>query len=424
MALSTQPPKGTSDWNPDEYRIRSYIFDTWRSVCKSYGYREYLTPIVEHAEVYRAKSGEDVGGAELVTFEDRAGRELCIRPEMTPSVTRMVSGMYESSPKPLRLFSIANFMRNERPQRGRNREFWQLNADMFGFEGIAADVEILTLAIDLMRAFGATDEHFQLRYSSRGIIDRALGIAQITSEQRGDVVRVLDKWEKLDEDHIRQKLKDLGCNDFAFGVIEQELFRHDPSGVFGVSDNDESQKYLSVLKKTLDNRGYGKYIKFSPEIIRGFDYYDGVIFEVFDLHKDNNRAMFGGGRYNGLADIFGRTPFPSIGFAPGDETMKLFLESWGLVDKIPQREDDVVYYAPLLDEDSGEYMHRVARSLRDRTPGVAVATGLKPQSVGKALQFATKGGYKYLVLAGSQEMADGVYIVKDLVSGEEERRTL
>jgi histidyl-tRNA synthetase len=137
--LSNKPPKGTSDWFPEEYSIRKYIFDTWRRVNVQFGYQEYLTPILETADIYRAKSGEDVGGKELLVIEDRGGRELAMRPEMTPSVTRMVSRTYMQEPKPMRLFSIANFWRNERPQRGRNREFWQLNTDIFGSVSLNAD---------------------------------------------------------------------------------------------------------------------------------------------------------------------------------------------------------------------------------------------------------------------------------------------
>ncbi|MCA9386774.1 ATP phosphoribosyltransferase regulatory subunit, partial [Candidatus Dojkabacteria bacterium] len=156
MNLSNQPPKGTADWLPSEFAIRKYIFDTWREVCTRFGYEEYLTPIIESAEIYRVKSGEDVGGKELMTMFDRAEREYAIRPEMTPSVTRMVSKIYNDTPKPIRLFSIANYFRNEKPQRGRNREFWQLNFDIFGSDSINADVEIIQMAIEIMKAFGAS----------------------------------------------------------------------------------------------------------------------------------------------------------------------------------------------------------------------------------------------------------------------------
>jgi len=334
--------------------------------------------------VYRAKSGEDVGGAELVTFEDRGGRELSVRPEMTPSVTRMVSGMYESAPKPLRLFSIANFMRNERPQRGRNREFWQLNADLFGDESVYADVEVLQMALDLMLAFKPPTESFVLRINSRNVIDTVLAQAHVSEDHRQDVVRILDKWAKLTPEQIAEKLTAAGVLSEGQNVITSYMNGQD-IGLVDVSDDQtDSFNHLKKVIELLTVRGYGDYIAFAPEIIRGFDYYDGIIFEVFDLHPDNSRALFGGGRYNGLAGIFGRAPFPSVGFAPGDETMYLFLESWGLFDALSVQTP--AYYMPILDDTSETYVQNVACTLRDS--GKHVTTGLSVQPIGKAFKAA------------------------------------
>jgi histidyl-tRNA synthetase len=172
--LSNLPQKGTSDWTPEEFRVRKTIFDTWRKVCTSFGYQEYLCPILESADIYRAKSGEDVGGKELMSFFDQGGRELSIRPEMTPSVTRMVTRFYEQKPKPIKLFSIANFVRNEKPQRGRNREFWQLNIDTFGSNSILSDVEMLVLIIEMMLAFKAPKDSFKVNLNNRKLIDAIL----------------------------------------------------------------------------------------------------------------------------------------------------------------------------------------------------------------------------------------------------------
>lgn len=150
--ITNQPPKGTYDWLPEEFKVRKYIFDTWREVCTSFGYQEYLTPLLEYADIYRVKSGEDVGGKELTIITDRGGRELALRPEMTPSVTRLVTKIYKETAKPIRLFSIANFYRNQAPQKGRNREFWQLNFDIFGTHSINADIEIIQVGIEIMKS--------------------------------------------------------------------------------------------------------------------------------------------------------------------------------------------------------------------------------------------------------------------------------
>jgi len=206
--LSTQPPKGTQDRYPQEFQIRKYIFDTWRKVCTEFGYQEYLWPLVESAEIRRAKSGEDVGWSELTMITNREWQisDLALRPEMTPSVTRMVSKNYAQLAKPIRYFSIANFYRNERPQRGRNREFRQLNVDIFGSENINADIEILSLAISLMLWFNPPKWSWKLNINNRFLIDDILTTIWIWDDIKQEIVRTMDKREKLPKDKITEIL--------------------------------------------------------------------------------------------------------------------------------------------------------------------------------------------------------------------------
>lgn len=421
-ALSNQEPKGTRDWLPEEFLIRKYIFDTWRRVCLRYGFEEYLTPLVESADIYRAKSGEDIGGQELVTFEDLGGRELCIRPEMTPSVTRMVTKIYTASPKPLKFFSIANFMRNEKPQRGRNREFWQLNCDVFGSDSLSADLEILQLSLDLMLEFDPPQESFVLSLSNRKLIDGVLelsGAGNLDGEKKNIIVRTLDKWVKLSPEDITARLEEAGLKAAARAVIEQ--FMSSPSlevladRLPALKDNPGLAETARLLER-LSDLGYGDWIEFNPAVIRGFDYYDGSVFEVFDKNPENNRAMFGGGRYNGLADIFGISNFPAVGFAPGDETTRLFLESWGLLGRVQEGLTDR-YYLPLLAENLAGGLDRLAKALRGQ--GKDVLTGLEEQKIGKALEFANKKGIAKVVIYGADEAREGKYKIKDMRSGEE-----
>jgi len=420
--LSNQEPKGTRDWLPEEFLIRKYIFDTWRKVCLRYGFEEYLTPLVENAEIYRAKSGEDVGGKELVTFQDLGGRELSIRPEMTPSVTRLVTKIYAASPKPLKYFSIANFMRNEKPQRGRNREFWQLNCDIFGSTALAADIEILQLALDLMLEFDPPQESFVLAINDRRLIEAVLemsGASRLPAEKKVAVVRTLDKWSKLSEAEIDERLAEAGLDKKASGVINkfmnsqrlEELLAALP----GLKNNPGFLAISQVLE-ALDEAGYGAWLEFNPAVIRGFDYYDGLVFEVFDKNPQNNRAMFGGGRYNGLANIFGENNFPAVGFAPGDETTRLFLESWEMIDKIKDYQPEK-YYLPLLDQNLNSAVSRLAKELRGQ--GENVLVGLEEQKISKALEFANKKNITKMVILGSEEAKQGSYKIKDMKSGEE-----
>lgn len=424
MNLSNQPPKGTSDWLPEELKIRKYIFDTWRRVALSFGYKEYLTPIVELADVYLAKSGEDIGQKELMSFFDKGGRELAIRPEMTPSVTRMVSKIYDNEPKPLRLFSIANFFRNEKPQRGRNREFWQLNADIFGSESINADIEILQLALEIMIAFNAPKGSFTMFINNRKLIDSVLNdVAKINSDQRVEVVRILDKFEKLGGEEFGRRLSDIGLNSgqiskllaFMDSSTEDELIRNIPE----LSENDGFKEIKDIVNK-LESLGYVDWVKFQPNIIRGFDYYDGMVFEVFDNNPENSRAMFGGGRYNGLASLFGGSSFPATGFAPGDETTKLFLEAWNLIPKSLIEND--IYYIPMIEESLVEEYSQLAKKLRNE--GKEVIQSLEFQKIGKALDYANKVGIANVILLGAEENSKGVYKVKNMKRGEEEEINL
>lgn len=416
--ISNQEVKGTKDWFPEEYSVRKYIFDKWRQVCLSYGFSEYLSPLLESADIYRAKSGEDIGGKELMVFVDQGGRELAIRPEMTPSIVRMISKIYLTAPKPLKLFSIANFIRNEKPQRGRNREFWQLNCDIFGEEGLLSDLEILQLSIDLVLTFNPPKDSFVLKISHRGLIESLFDIAKIKKEQRLSVVRLMDKNKKLTADSFIIEMEKLGLkNDqidkvikFIAAVSLDDLLKKIPEIV-----NSPALVSLQDIFSKLKNISYDKYVIFSPDIIRGFDYYDGVVFEVFDKHPDNNRAMFGGGRYNGLANIFGSNNFPAIGFAPGDETFRLFLESWGVLPEVAIKKD--CYFLPLLQEELEKEILLLAGKMRQE--GKRVELGLSVTKISKALEYANKNGLGYVVILGEDEIKGKKYKVKDMKSGKE-----
>lgn len=420
--LSKQEPKGTSDWLPEEFKLRQFIFNTWRRVCLRYGFEEYLTPLVESSDIYRAKSGEDIANKELVSFKDLGGRDLSIRPEMTPSVTRLVSKIYSSSPKPIKFFSIANFMRNEKPQRGRNREFWQLNCDIFGSSVLSADVELMQLALDIILEFNPPADSFILAMNSRVLIDGVLelsGAVNLSTDRRMGVVRVLDKWHKLSEAAIEDSLKELGLKQDAVVVLKQFMGSHSLDEVIdqlpGLKNNLGFKEITEAIK-LLSDLGYGKLVEFNPTVIRGFDYYNGLVFEVFDKHPDNNRAMFGGGRYNGLAEIFGENNFPAVGFAPGDETIKLFLESWGLLGQV-QKDKQEVYYLPLLDKNFILETQLLAKKLRSQ--GLNILVGLEEQKINKALEAADKKKIDYVVILNKDEIKKKSYKLKNMFTGKE-----
>jgi histidyl-tRNA synthetase len=421
--ISNQEPKGTRDWLPEEFAVRKYIFDTWRRVCERYGFEEYLTPLVEAAEVYRAKSGEDVGGQELVTFTDLGGRELSIRPEMTPSVTRLVSKIYTASPKPLKFFSIANFVRNEKPQRGRNREFWQLNCDIFGSDAPEAELEVLQMSLDIMAEFGAPQGSFVLGLNNRKLLEGLLEQVAVglDNEKKLMIVRTLDKWAKLKPADIDTRLQTAGLEIGAITTIKDFMASNDLDKLVKANPQLKDNPGLIEIRHAIESLaaiGYDqKTIVFNPAVIRGFDYYDGLIFEVFDTNPDNNRAMFGGGRYNGLAEIFGSQSFPAVGFAPGDETTKLFLESWNLLAPVATGRASR-YYLPLLDKKLLTETRRLARTLRQQ--GWNINLGFEEQKIGKALEFANKKKIDRVIIFGSDEASKNSYKIKDMASGLEQ----
>jgi len=388
--LPTTPPKGTADWFPEEFKIRKYIFDTWRKVCLSYGFEEYLGPLVESIDIWKAKSGEDVGGSELTQITNRDGNldGLAIRPEMTPTVTRMVSRIWKETDKPVKWFSIANFYRNEKPQKWRNREFWQLNADIFGEESLNADIETLTLSLELMRAFNAPKGSYVLKLNHRELIN---GFFEIVLEindntKRVDLMRLLDKYEKLKKEVFNEQLEKLGIGDYEVihDFMSAKTLTELKEKFVSLAGSSSFQDF-EIIVWTLEKLGYEWEIEFSWNLIRGFDYYDGVIFEMFDTNKNNSRALFGGGRYNGLADIFGvKEGIPAVGFAPGDETMKLFLEGHGMLEDIANTHEEK-YFLPLLEEEWYQEIQQIAAILRLEWKNVNL--WLSPKKLGKALKY-------------------------------------
>lgn len=317
--LSTEPYKGVRDFYPEDMAIQNYIFDTWKKVAKEFGYVEYAASILEPADLYKAKGerNEEIVNEQMYTFIDKGDREVALRPEMTPSLARMVAARRKGLKLPLRWFSIPNCFRYERPQRGRKREHWQLNCDVMGnnkdFSTIDAEVEIVSLAYNIMKEFGAKDEDFIIRIGNRKLVEEKLKKLGILKEIYAQFFGLLDV-QKKDFTKYENGTKELGLER---EKIEKEL---------------ELLNQDSELIKTLNAKGI-KNVCFDYTIVRGFDYYTGMVFEVFDTDPANNRSLFGGGRYNNLLEMFGVEPLPTVGFGMGDVTMRDFLETHNLLPK-------------------------------------------------------------------------------------------
>ena len=409
--LSTNPYKGTRDYYPEDKRVQNYIFSTWRRVAESYGYQEYSTPLLEPLELYAAKTGQEIVSEQTYTFTDRGDRTVAIRPEMTPSVSRMIAGRRQETGYPARWYSIANFMRYERPQRGREREFWQLNVDIFGVAGTPADVETIQLAHTIMKAFGATEKMYTIRINDRELIEAMmrdyLGLSTVQAEL---MIKLFDRKGKIPHEAFRDQAVDIFGADRAPDGLKK-IAKLISSNNIDTLPNElaelEPVKRLQDLFHAIHGAGVRNAI-FDITLMRGFDYYTGMVFEVFDNHPENNRAMFGGGRYDGLVSLFGAEPVPTVGFAPGGTTMEVFLRSHELLPELSSTTD--IYMIVLGEAERGA--QKLARELREE--GINVAVDITGRKLDRQIKAAVKMKVPYLLFVGEKEIADEIYRLKDV----------
>ena len=414
--LSSQPYKGTRDYYPESKRVQNYIFDTWKRVVERFGYEEYGAPMLENLEIYAAKSGQELVNDQTYTFIDRGGRTVAIRPEMTPSVSRMVAARRQELAYPARLFSIANFMRYERPQRGREREFWQLNVDLFGVDEIAADIEVITIADAILKEFGAKKDDYIIRVNNRKFIHymmaEYLGLDTVGAQQ---MTKLFDRRGKITEqDFEEQALLILGeaqADDIA--KIKQII---DAKAVNELPEELQHASALSEIRDVFDglaSAGVDGAI-FDATLMRGLDYYTGTVFEVFDTHPDNNRSLFGGGRYDGLVGLFGAEPISAVGMAPGGTMIEHFLDVHGL---LPENKSKTALYIVVIGEALDD-ARRVAYQLRQE--GLKVEVDITGRKIDKQIKTAVKKNIPYLLFVGSQEAESGQYSLKNSEDGTEE----
>ena len=422
MALSTQPYKGARDFYPEDKRLQKYIFGVMRKVVESYGYQEYDAPILEPTELYTSKTSDEIVNEQTYTFIDRGGRSVTIRPEMTPTVSRMVAARRQELAYPLRWYSIPNLWRYERPQRGRLREHWQLNIDLFGIPDIAADLEIIQVAYDVLRAFGAKREHFTIRLNSRKLVHAFIkDILKLDDVQSMTLMRLIDKMHKMDYAEF------VGNADAIFNPSQRE--NHEPetlqhflktTDLAGLPDAIKSHPSVVELQSLLSHlhaAGITNAV-FDPSLMRGFDYYTDIVFEVYDNHPENNRSLFGGGRYDGLVGLFGVEPVPTVGFGVGDVGLQNFLESHEL---IPTLKPETDLYAVLVGE-THQPAQKVLRELREM--GLNVAVGGPGQKLDKQIKAAVKQGVRYALFIGQKELENEQFVLKDLQTGTEEAHGL
>jgi histidyl-tRNA synthetase len=412
-ALSTDPYKGVRDFYPEDMYVLSYIIETMREATERFGYLEYGASLLEPAELYEAKTGDEIVNQEMYTLTDQGERRIALRPEMTPTLARLVAKRRLELGFPIRLFSIPNVFRYERPQRGRLREHWQLNADIFGVESIEAEYDVIALAAHIMHSFGASDADFRIHVSDRGVTQALYDHLNLSEETRIAVGRIIDRKAKIDaatfHSQLTEALSDEAAVETVCSVVEAEAVEALPQEI---RDTDAAHR-LDALLETLKRRGIANVVP-DLSIVRGFDYYTGPVFEVFDTHPDNNRSLFGGGRYDNLLEIFDAEPVPAVGFGMGDVTIRDFLETHNLVPHYTATTD---LFLCTIADGSREHAQQLADDLRAQ--GVNVEVNLADKKVGDQVKLADKHAIPFVICIGEREMETHEYTLKALASGSE-----
>ena len=426
MKLSTQPYKGARDFYPEDKRLQKYLFNTMRSVCERYGYEEYDAPVLEPTDVYLQKGNQEIIEEQTYTFTDRGDRSVTMRTEMTPTVARMVAGKRQELGYPLRWYSIPQCWRYERMQRGRGREFYQLNVDIFGDPSVSAEHELIELTRDLLTTYGASEDMYEIHINSRRFMNEVFyDHLALSPGKDSELNRLIDKKAKMPEDTFYSELEQLldgeANADKATSTLRALLSdKKRPENLQDLPEdllNLESFTDIKTLVELCEASGI-RNIYFNPAITRGFDYYTGIVFEVFDTHPDNNRSMFGGGRYDNLLEAFGAEPVPTVGFGMGDLTLQHFLE---LHDLLPNLTTETDVYAICIGDTYRSTTQIVSR-LREQNIRVALdSTNRKPS---KSIKTADKKQIPYVLFIGEEELESGELTLRHLDSGNETKGDL
>jgi len=342
--VSTESYKGVRDFYPEDMAIQNYIFSIWKKTAESFGYQEYNASLLEYTDLFKAKSGAEIVNEQTYTFVDRGEREVTLRPEMTPTVARMIAAKRKALAFPIRWYAIANCFRYEKPQKGRLRDFFQFNADLFGVENIEADIEMISLAYQTMKNFGFKDNQFEIK------------------------INVGTNTDKKDAEILIKKLGEIG------------------------------------IKNT----------KFDESVIRGAEYYTGIVFEIYDTNKENSRAIFGGGRYDNLLDIFEAEKIPAVGFGMGDVIIRDMLETYNL---LPQTTPPAKLFIPVIDENSIAYAQKMA--MIGITGGSSAIVGYSGRKIGDQIKYADKNKIPFVMIIGENEIKSGKFKIKELSTGKE-----
>ncbi len=420
MALSKKPYKGCRDFFPKDMRFQKYISVIMQKTCEQFAYEPYDGPLLEEVKLYLAKSGEELIGEQIYDFQDKGNRHIAIRPEMTPTVARMAAQVHRETPKPIRWYSIANFMRYEKPQRGRLREFKQLNVDIFGAPDELAAFEIVDLICTLLQNFGADESMFGIQLNDRRVVDSIFkNILKLEGEAAAKLYKVIDKSKKVNAEALDKMTREIVSDEDTISKFKSYLSLssfEDLIDFLKENNIEESSSELIQFYEKIKSRDINKFVNYDPAIVRGLDYYTGIVFEIFDKHPDNNRAVAGGGAYANLLQIFNEQPLAGIGFGFGDVPLFYFLESHNLLPNFDKAEHDLMI--AYFDDESEATAMDLASSLRQNDLKIDLNLGVIKFK--KVFKTAESRNHKYLALIGENERKDGVVQLKNLKTKDQE----
>ena len=427
MQIKQQAYKGVRDFYPADYRLQAYIFKKWAEVVERYGYERYDASLVEYLEIYQLKqqTNSEILSEQIYSFIDRGERPVALRPEMTPSLARMVASRRHELSYPLRWYSIPNLWRYEKPQRGRLREHWQLNVDCLGLDGPEAEVELILIARDILKTLGADADFYSIRLNSRALLEELtsgyLGVNRVQGES---LMLLFDRYDKMGQTAFFEACRQLLPPD---DKARQNTFKR-LKALLACSDLDKLPAAIQVLPSCRRLASVMAGLRAAQvtnasidfKIVRGFDYYTGVVFEIFDRAADNRRSMFGGGRYDNLLAAFGVEPLAAAGFGMGDVTLAHFLQSHHLLPKLAPSQLDI--YVILLED--ADYAQALPIFKALRAEGFKIAVDSRSLKSAKKVETALKRGVKHVLFIGAADLKEELFNLKHLPTRQEHRLSL
>lgn len=405
MKALIQPVKGTRDFYPEDMLIRTWLYEQIKKVSSSFGYEEYEGPILERLELYAAKSGEELVKEQSFVFSDRGGDQITLRPELTPTLARMIAQKQNELVFPVRWWSYGPFWRYERPQKGRTREFFQWNIDLLGVDSPEADAELVAVAVNFFQSVGLTSDEIKIFVNNRRLMDSVLSDLEIAAENKKSVFRIIDRRDKLSPDAWKMFALEAGLSEGQFDKLcdilqDKDLWKK----------SDELIRFFDVMEVM----GLRDFVVFDSQVIRGLEYYTGTVFEGRDAAGEG-RAVFGGGRYDNLVGDVGGNPLPGVGFAMGDVMVTLLLQNYNKINATRLNEEAVLVTV----FDAGMLQSTFALANDLRRAGFKVLAYPEAAKLPKQLKFADRMGIRFAIIQGPDEKAAGMVTIKDLSSREQ-----